>query len=677
MLDRLIEYVSALPENEMAEVTLQDIAICDSWYRSLAGDVDALTQYEQIPHQIKTWLIQPSSEITVTEGRRHQWVLRELIDEVGAGNVRFLAWDELDLLLASLQMARTCARPDRFTRVIQLLDRHATAIEDRHGRVNITPRLPAVSTRLHVVTERDILGAKPREIKVFAGINIQGRGPVLIHRAGHLKVLGSVPENCTLVVEEGSCSVDGYVMGKVAASLHCEVRENISGVVVVRQGDVRARNIIVRAYVVSKSGGVHCRSAESPDLVFGGSEIWIEQSAIMGKYISPSIHVHGDVYGGVFMVSRQMTAERFRCSDARELAIVLRTSLSCQDYGEVPGPEALRYLAQSAGLQRRISALETQIRYSQAEAEHAARNAIVYLTGTDLLHPVAEKVGHAEHRLAQVNRIRAVLQTLIELGEDRLGRLERMKGAVPDDSESADESFSFDDVTSEFAHLEAEGGFAKDVTEELADIAALKERMLSPLSDVRKTASSVHHARERRSFWDREALELRAAISKYEAQLRDEFTAKEVLDNQSGSLPTVALLKRLLSAVRTRAKLSDDPVGRRLQSSFIQLSLRTVGTRVERLTAYITSKDKLCEQLQSVAEVLQKEYQIAVPMDDLTRVPPRVTGIFDTGVKIYADPYLLTESSSPKGGMIETVAGIEERRTYLRENGKIQTASSQ
>lgn len=675
MLDRLIEYVSALPENEMGEVTLQDIAISDSWYRSLAGDVDALTHYEQIPRQIKVWLTQPASETAVTEGRRHQWVLRELIDELEAGNVRFLAWDELDLLLASLQMARTSARPDRFTRVIQLLDRHATAIEDRHGKVSITPRLPALSTRLHVVTERDIVAAKPREIKMFAGINIQGRGPVLIHRAGHLRVLGSVPENCTLVVEEGSCSVDGYVMGKVAASLHCEVRENISGVVVVRQGDIRARNIIVRAYVVSKWGGVHCRSAESPDLVFGGSEIWIEQSAIMGKYISPSIHVRGDVYGGVFMVSRQLTAERFRCSDAREVAIVLRTSLSCHDYGEEPGPEAMRYLAQSAGLQRRISALETQIRYSQAEAEHAARNAIVYLTGTDQLHPVAEKVGNAEHRLAQVNRIRAVLQTLIELGEDRMSRLARKKGATPNDSESTDESFPFDDVKSEFAHLEAEGGFAKDVTEELADIAALKERMLSPLSDARKTASSVHHARERRAFWDREASELRAAISKYEARLRDEFTAKEALDNQSGTLPTVALLKRLLTVVRSRAKSSDDPVGRRLQSSFVQLSLRTVGTRVERLTVYITSKDKVSEQLRSVAEVLQKDYQIALPTNDHVQVSPSVTGIFDTGVKIYSDPYLLTDSAPPKGSMIETVAGKDERRTYLRENGRIQATS--
>ena len=675
MLDRLIEHVSTLPEGELGGITLQDIAICDSWYRSLAGDVAGLVQYERLPQQIKAWSNQPALDETLTEGRRHQWVLRELVDELDAGNTRFLAWDELDMLLASLRLARSCSRPEQFERVIQLLDRHATAIEDRHGMVDITPRLPALSTRLHVVTERDIGGAKPREIKMFAGINIQGRGPVLIHRAGHLKVLGSVPENCTLVIEEGSCSVDGFVMGKVAAAQHCEVRENISGVVVVRQGNVRARNIIVRAYVVSKWGGVHCRQAESPDLVFGGTEIWIEKSAIMGKYISPSIHVQGEVYGGVFMVSHQLTAERFRRSDSRELAIVLRTALSCQDYGEVPGPDALRYLAQSANLQRRIAALQTRIQYSQSEAEHAARNAIVYLTGKDQLHPVAEKLGQAEHRLAQVNRIRAVLQTLVEMGEDRLGRLERVKGLLHDESDASDESSSLDEITSDFAHLEAEGGFAKDITDELADIAGLKERMLATSSDLRKTASSLQQVRERRLFWDREAVELRAVIAKYEAELREVFTSKEVLDSQSGAVPTVALLKQLLAAVRGRTKNPSDPIGRRLQSSFMQLSLRTVSTRMERLAEFVASKDKLCEQLNGVASVLVKEHQISVATDDHARIQPRVTGAFDTGVRIYADPYLLTESSPPKGSMIETVSGSDNRRTYIRDNGKVMAAS--
>jgi len=675
MLDRLIEHVSALPEEELRTITLQDIAICDSWYRSLAGDVAGLARCEQLPRQIKAWSTQAPIDPTITEGRRHQWVLRELIDELDAGNTRFLAWDELDLLLAALRLARSCNRPEQFSRVIELLDRHATSIEDRHGKVSITPRLPALSTRLHVVTERDIAGAKPREIKMFAGINIQGRGPVLIHRAGHLKVLGSVPENSTLVIEEGSCSVDGFVMGKVAASQHCEVRENISGVVVVRQGNIRARNIIVRAYVVSKWGGVHCRQAESPELVFGGNEIWIEQSAMMGKYISPTIHVRGEIFGGTFMVSRQLTAERFRRSDSRELAIVLRTGLSCQDYGEVPGPEALRYLTQSANLQRRIAALETRIQYSRSEAEHAARNAIVYMTGKDQLHPVAEKLGQAEHRLAQVNRIRAVLQSLVELGEDRLGRLERIKGVSQGELEAYDESSSLDEMTSDFAHLEAEGGFAKDVTDELADIMGLKERLLATSSDIRKTASSLHQVRERRIYWDREAVELRAVIAKYEAELREVFTAREVLDSQSGAVPTVALLKQLLAAVRGRTKDPGDPVGRRLQSSFMQVSLRTVGARMERLAEFVASKEQFSEQLRGVADVLRKEYQIAVPLDDHASLQPRATGVFDTGVKIYADPYLLTESAPPKGSTIETVSGSDNRRTYVRENGRIMAAS--
>src|SRR5690606_10947834 len=111
------------------------------------------------------------------------------------------------------------------------------------------------------------------------------------------------------------------------ASQHCEVRENISGMVVVRQGNVRARGIMVRSKVISKWGSVCGKQAESPDLVFAGTEIRIENTTNMGQFKAPEITVLGDVCGGVYHVTKQLTADRFRSAENRNLSIVLRQDL--------------------------------------------------------------------------------------------------------------------------------------------------------------------------------------------------------------------------------------------------------------------------------------------------------------------------------------------------------------
>ncbi|MCC6699598.1 MAG: hypothetical protein IT365_28490 [Candidatus Hydrogenedentes bacterium] len=673
MLDRLIEHVTKLPVDELGEITLQDIAICASWHHSYRDDAAAQRQFEPLLAAVNAWATHVSERAIVTEGRRHQWVLRELIDLVEAGNTRFLAWDELDLLLTALELGRTNSRPAQFTRVIGILEKHAPALEERHSKMSVTPRLPAVSTRLHVVTEDDISSAKPREITLFAGLNIQGRGPVLLHRSGHLRVLGSVPENCTLVVEEGSCSVDGFVMGKVAASQHCEVRENISGVIVVRQGNIRARNIIGHAYVVSKWGRIHCRQSEAPDLVFGGLGILIEQSVLGGRYLSPTIHVKGEAFGGVFMVTHLLTAGLFRCSDARPLSVVLKTELTCQDYGEEPSPDATKLIAQAAGFRRRIAALQTRISYTQGEAEHAARNAIVYLTGKDQLHPVAERLGEAEHRLAQVSRIRTVLQTLARMAEDRLERLVRVHGAsLKEISDSLDDATRhLEDLNSDFAQIESEGGFAHDIKQELADIAGLRARLFGPTGDVRKVGATLQLIRDRLAAWDKESVELAANIAKYENELREVFAGREGTGSAADVLPTVNLLKQLLAAVRSRSTSPDDAYARRLQSSFMQLSLRTVGSRMDRLNQLLASLEDLRAQMRTLAETLRKDFQIAVPLDEGAAAAPKVTGRFETGIKIFADSYLLDDPNPPKGAMLETVNSGDATRSYIRAAGKV------
>ncbi len=99
------------------------------------------------------------------------------------------------------------------------------------------------------------------------------------------------------MVGNGDCVVDGFVLGRVAATRSCEVRDNIAGVVV-RDGDIRARAIIDNAKAIAKAGRIFCRNAQSPRLVFAGSAFEIRGSTLQGAYVAPSISIAGDAFGG-------------------------------------------------------------------------------------------------------------------------------------------------------------------------------------------------------------------------------------------------------------------------------------------------------------------------------------------------------------------------------------------
>ena len=383
MLDALIEYVQKADSDALETLAIQDAALCAAWRESWAGNPDRLAQCDGIPKAIETWATHPHVGNAQTEGRRHQWTMRELIDDLQAGRVRSLAWDQVVFALAVLELIDKCGNLESHERLRSLLVPHAKQLTVQAKSLPVAPGLPTIAARLHVVTSKQIAASRPREVKVFAGIPVNVRGPVLIHDRGHLKILDQVPENCTVVVEDGSVSVEGFVMGRVAASQHCEVRDNISGMVVVRQGNVRARGIMVKSKVISKWGSVCGKQSESPDLVFAGTEIRIEASTNMGEFKAPVIAVLGDVCGGVFHVSKQLVADHFRSSENRGLSIVLRQDLTCQDYGENPGADGLRLLMKANRMKRDLAAMRERVTVTHSEAEHAARCALTFLLGDD------------------------------------------------------------------------------------------------------------------------------------------------------------------------------------------------------------------------------------------------------------------------------------------------------
>lgn len=672
MLDRLLEYVLPLSEEKLARLSLQDMALCWAWHDSYEDDPQHQQLWAPIPDIVSTWQACVGKPTLATEGRRHQWLLRELIDTLGSNGSTALAWDETYFLCRAHDLAQSAKDSGLFERVRTLLAKHRDALESRLRGLPLRPGLPILSDRLHVVTSEDLLRARPREVKLFAGIARPGRGPVFTHKSGHLKILDSVPENCTVVVENGSCSVEGFVMGKLAATQHCEVQENISGVVVVRQGDIRARNIIVRAYVVSKWGNVYCMNAESPELVFAGNEIRIESSALMGRYVADRIRAKGDVYGGLFEAASLLTAARFRRSDVRELSIVLRRELSCQDYGEEPGPDASKYLARAARLRRQLGNERTAIDYANQEAEHAASCALVYLNAVENVHPIAERLHKAEHRLALVNRIVSAMRTLAVMAEDRLNQVVRHAGSVsdfPDLSPGEEPFLQLDAIHAELAGIRDEGQLDRDVNDEFVELSALKERLLNATADQRRIATLLMQIREKIAKWQRERGDLMQIISHYEKEVR---RATHGENSESPGRSNVHLLRRVLAAVRDRGMGNDEAVAKKLQSAPMRMALRTVNNSLSRASSHETSVAALQRELAEVARLLRKDFQIIIHEGvDRAQGPPKVSGVFDARVRIFADPFLLTDPQPPAGSCALTPDAGDTPRTYYRQDGFI------
>ncbi|MCP4640715.1 MAG: DUF342 domain-containing protein [bacterium] len=656
MLVRLIEHVAQLPADEIVEVTIQDVAMCGAWYDSYAGIPAEKKRYADLPLTIDDWASKVRKPDRTTEGRRHQYVLRELIDRLEAGEARRMAWDEAALLNWVSDLSIRAADAEMFERVRGLVEPHAGALHDRLEGLEVAPGLPKLSDRLHVVTAQDIRQARPREIKLFAGIDMESRGPVLVH-SGHLRVLDNVPENCTLVVEDGSCSVDGFVMGKVAVTENCEVRENISGVVVVRQGNVRTRNIIDKAYVVAKWGSVYCRHSQSPELVFAGTEIFIQERAVTGRYISPRIHVKGDMMGGEYHVANRVVAGRYRHTDARPLSILLRREITCRDYGERPGEEASRLLAEAARLRRQLTELEGWARMAEQEAARSASTALIYLFGGDANRGQIDRVRAVEDRLQLIERLVAGLGALGLAAEERLQAM--MSG-----EDTSTPIPALEELRANLMKILREEEVSKDVAEDAESMLKLCEKMAAATGDKCAMIGVVAYVRERAPERARDLQELTDTIEEHQGELNRALKIQDMAGTIRGPHPKVQLLRKVLTATAKRA--ATDPLMKRVQSGYMRVALRNVNAGLERSKTCRDSITELRSTLAAVAEPLRKDYHINIAEESGEGATAQASGRFDTGVSIYADVFLLGENNPPRGTVLQLSNESDRERVFIR-----------
>lgn len=627
---RLIEHVVALSGDALATLTIQDVALCQIWIANGGPRHEHVEGCEVVPDRVRQWLACADAAQRLSQGRRSQTLLRDLIDQVEDDHVDTMARDELDLLEAVYALSHACENPDAFQRVRRLIAPRRARIAARRRTLPDVAGLPSLSKRLLVVRAEDISAAPAREVKVLAGVELPGRGPVLVH-AGHVRVLGDVPESTTLVVEDADCVVDGFVLGRVAASGNCEVLENISGVVISRNGDIRARNLVEGAFAVAKRGWVHCQRIHGARIVFAGTELRVREAVARSRLMAPSICIGGAVVSGEIQASQQIHANRFGMDDG-PLDIMLRAGLSCKDYGENPGRAMRADVSRALHHRARLNCIQERLTLAIRDAEGAAETGLMYLLASHDAGRVAEAVVSARRRLDVLARILLGLRTLYAQAE-----------AASESAEGEDASAGAHDGGDAIDQIEAE---INSLLQDMPGDVTLRSPY-AELKDSRKRVklggrnrmllrSSIEEITQKLERWRRESDELSAAILRGQQKLASRIRIQEVIGADTAHHSKVLALQRLLA--RAKSENRGVPLRDRSESAFMSLMTRTIEKRLTEAKRLNKEVETHRDEFNIARQKVLNEYQMQLPEESGAEHRITVEGVFDAGIRIFADP---------------------------------------
>ncbi len=664
MLTRLLKYVMSLAPDKLDAVGIEEMAVCLAWFNSLEDQSGQTQPFAALPSLIERWCARPAPQDPVTEGRRQQPLLRRAIATLLEEGFPALSREQLTFLSAAHALVQQAKHPECFARIEALLSPHLPLATTARAPAGSGLDVARLFGKLVYVDSAEIRKAATREVRVIAGIEEVHRGPVFTHQ-GDLKVLDSIPEDCLVVVDGGSCTVNGYVLGRLAATKHCEIRENISDLVVTRCGDVRVRKIIDRACVVAKQGDVYCKSAYGADLVFAGRKLHVAEDAIGGRYIAPHIEVEGALDGGEVHVTNRARAARFSGTPARPLSIVLRDELSCRDYGESPGPDVGRLTSAAARLRQRIQMLREMQDGANQEIEDLANNAVLYICVGDSVKHRMNEIQKIQRRLAFLNRVTTGLYSFSAAVGEHLRVLERRK-THPENEEIQLEELSsvFDAIEAALAPSANEDYIERDVQEELERLAVLHRSLMARGTNRRHVWVSLTRLRERLDNWLNERRQLTAELDHRIKELSNVYGRIEVLEqlNQANT-PRLEVLRTLLAADQEQERLV--PLVQRAKHAFPQLMLKSIRSRGERIKKLRASEEQARKELETIRERLA-EYQIVGP-EEGDGAEPCAVGCFDAGVRLYRAPYFLAQNKPAPEAALLTPSGAADTPTrYVR-----------
>ncbi len=602
----LVNLLCEVPRGELGGYFAEEFAVAIAFCETGAAEDKA----ELLQQRAREW-----SEVVVpperpTEGSRQQPLLRQMIDELQGEHTKELQWDELTFLCAAFKLMSNVFDRTQFNRPLELLEPYAARLQEVRSAQSPIEALPNLRKRVMVVTEADIRQAPHIEIRKFAGVDMAFRGPLLRHR-GFLKVVGSVPDSCAVVVEEGSCYVNGFVQGKIAVTGNCEVRETIAGMVVSSQRAVRARGIINPAVVIAKTGRVGCFMSQSPKLVYAGNQIRIVDSAVQGVYYAPRIRVGQCIEGGEWHISAAMRCTVFRNSESRPLKIVFRRSLSCLDYGEAVPPPGRIMLSSCARLSNHSEYLEQILNAQRDDLDLLAENILTYLSCGEQVQELVAQLEAVKGRILILDRIISG-STLIKHFAS-----ERVRAAGAPSGSGGGESEGDSELNNSLRDLDADLRSMVKNEEGPQELQRTWESVMAQFNTIGQQASASKVARIM-EFVQRSLL----AWSKQRAIMVEELAVlRQKLAGSAGELALVERARESKNAIGVlhqvlKAALSkppDNALGVRARSAPVTRMVRSLHQKNERVHQYDQELGRERQRIRELAQQLDQQFHLPLP----------------------------------------------------------------
>ncbi len=598
----LVNLLADASEEDLQGFFAEEFAVATAFCHSGA----ARERAEALEQKALEWAAVISPPERATEGSRQQPLLRQLIDDLQGGKQSELHWDEITFLMAACELMKSANDTAQFKRPIELLEPHIEAMRIRVAGLEPDTGLVHLQKRIAVISAADIRKAPSLEIRKFAGVDITFRGPVFRHR-GFLKIVGSVPDSCAVVVEEGSCYVNGFVQGKIAVTGNCEVRETISGMVVSGQRAVRARGIITPAVVIAKAGRVGCFMTQAPKLVYAGNQIRIADTAVQGAYFAPRIRVNCAAEGGEWHISAAMRCGVYVHSDSRPLAIIFRRSLSCLDYGEAIPNSARALLSASTRLLTHSEYLEQTLRVQKEDLNLLAENILTYLSCGEQVQALLGQIETLKGRILILDRIILGVGLLKRYASERARPSGGLAGVTEGDAELDN---SIRDLEAEVRALMKEEGTPRELQHTWDTILA-QFNTIGNHASTPKIARIMENTQKSMRAW-----------SKQRSTLLDEL--EEVRQKLSGATGSVALLERARESKNVigvlhqvlKAALSKDPdtpLGLRARSPITARMVRTLQQRNDRLRRCEGELQRERQRVREISTQLESEFHLPLP----------------------------------------------------------------
>lgn len=670
MYDRLATFVIDFPRNKLGDLYLEDIALCATWYESYEEDSATQDRFASLRQVFDEWVHEARAPRTDTMGYRQQPLIRELIKELSAGNVGRLERDELDLLYFASALARRSGKLQIFRRVLTCLAPFAKDIEHARKHQELIPGCPALGKRLAVITSEDLKSAEMRDIRTFGGLSLPIRGPVYM-REGSVRIMTDVPAGCTVVVDQGSCHVRGSLLGNVAATVGCEVLDNIGGVVVARRGNVSAKEIVNQATVISKESSIQAMSAQDPRILFASREIHIHGSVVGGRCLARKIKVDGEFIGGDIYVTELAEAEYFICAENRRQRVCLVRGLSCQDYGEVLSMDASKLLNSAMKLRQRVTNLEEMIEITEREADDLAGNILMYILGEEDTQDRVHHIQKRRRRQSFVERLVAGLRAIMAAAEDRINIMHLAGRDVSDlAASSAEEQATLDDLRRELTILANEGSIDVELQKDKDEILYLGRKLQRKGLVLQGVEQVLGRLMEKCAELEEKNVALREVISREEDEIEKTVVRAALLDRAKAECSRVEMLKQLLMAAKKRPNM--DLFRQRANDRYVKLLQRTMENRLSRMTGYMIACKEVQLRIEELRERLWTEYMVSLP-DHVLRGwavgGARIHGCFSPGILICAWRHLMEEEQTGGRGRLVTGDGEDDLPvlvTYVR-----------